>query len=68
LGVGKEFKINLNQNLWVLVVSYSALGMAEHWNLKALFWLALFASIGLTVSPLITTWFYTADYCKKRQP
>ncbi|HET9322180.1 MAG TPA: hypothetical protein VFO27_20475, partial [Bryobacteraceae bacterium] len=59
--------INLNQNLWGLVVCYAALGIAQHWCLGALFWLSLVASVGMTLSVLITTGFYTWNYCKKRQ-
>jgi hypothetical protein len=36
--VASNFKINPNQNLWGLVVSYASLGSAEHWGLKAQFW------------------------------
>jgi hypothetical protein len=61
-----KLNINLNQNLWGLVVCYGALGTAEHWGLKYLLWLALMASVGMTISVLITVGFYTVEYCKKR--
>ena len=59
-----KFNINLNQNLWGLVVSYAALGVAERWSLTWLFRLSLVASVGLTVSVLITFVFYTWKYCR----
>lgn len=57
-----KFNINLNQNLWGLVVCYASLGAAEHWCLRALFWLSFFASLLMTVSVLVTTGVYTWNY------
>ena len=54
VSVEDKFDINLNQNLWGLVVSYAALGVAEHWCLGALFWFSFTASIGMTLSVLVT--------------
>ena len=41
MAVEDKFNINLNQNLWGLVVAYAALGVAEHWCLRWLFRLSL---------------------------
>ena len=61
-----KFNVNLNQNLWGLVVAYAALGAAEHWRLCWLSRLSLVVAIGLSISVLITVAFYTWDYCRKK--
>jgi len=66
VAVEDKFNINLNQNLWGLVVAYGALGVAEHWGLKRLGCLAFITSIWLTISLLFTAAFYTWDYCRKK--
>jgi SNF family Na+-dependent transporter len=66
VAVEDKFYINLNQNLWGLVVCYAALGVAEHWGLRALFWLSLISSCGMTLSALFTLVFYTWRYCKDK--
>ncbi len=66
MAVEDKLNINLNQNLWGLVVSYAALGVAEHWCLKVLFWFACVASAGMTISVLVTLFFYTLNYCRKK--
>lgn len=64
--VEEKFNINLNQNLWGLVASFAALGIAERWNLHALFDLSLVTSVAMTLSVLATTASYTWNYCKKK--
>ena len=59
----EPFKINLNQNLWGLIVSFSALGLADFYKLSALFWLALVISFAMTLSAIITVGVYTYKYC-----
>jgi hypothetical protein len=66
MSIPEKLHINLNQNLWGLVVSYSALGAAEHWGLKWLFWPALVVSAGMSLSVLVTFAFYTWNYCRKK--
>jgi hypothetical protein len=61
-----KFKINLNQNLWGMVVSYAALGVAEYWQLEALRWMSTIAAGVMTLSVLITTYFYTWNYCRNK--
>jgi len=39
-----NFKINLNQNLWVLVVAFIALGASEYYRLCTLFWFGVVLS------------------------
>lgn len=58
------FKINLNQNLWGLIVAFGALGFAEHYRLDTLFWFAAAVSCVMTLSVVITAAVYTYDYCK----
>jgi hypothetical protein len=64
--VEDKFHINLNQNLWGLVVTYGALGVAEHWRLHWLFCLSFVVAIGMSISVLATFSFYTVNYCKKK--
>lgn len=64
--VEDKFYINLNQNLWGLVVAYAALGVAEHWGLRWLFRLSLVVAIGLSISVLFTVAFYTWNYCSRK--
>lgn len=58
------FKINLNQNLWGVVVAFGALGLSELYNLKVLFWFSVVTSVVMTASILVTTFVYTYKYCK----
>jgi hypothetical protein len=66
VAVEDKLYINLNQNLWGLVVGYAALGISEHWCLHWLFRLSLIVSIGLSISVMFTVAFYTWDYCRKK--
>lgn len=66
MAIEDKFNVNLNQNLWGLVVCYASLGVAEHWRLCTLFWLSVISSAGMTLSVLITLAFYTWNYCKKK--
>ena len=66
MALDDKFNVNLNQNLWGLIAAYLALGSAEHWGLECLFWLSLVVSIGLSISVLATSAFYTVNYCKKK--
>jgi len=62
-GLQDSFKINLNQNLWDLVVALVALGAAEYFHLHILFWFALALSVIMTASIAATTLAYTVNYC-----
>ncbi len=66
MAVEDQFKINLNQNLWGLVVAFAALGVAEHWCLKWLFRLSLGVAIIMSVSVFFTVAFYTWNYCRSK--
>ena len=61
-----KFKINLNQNLWVLVVAFLSLGLSEYYDLQRLEVLSLILSIGALVSVGATLLFYTIRYCKNK--
>lgn len=61
-----KFKINLNQNLWVLVVGFLSLGLSEYYDLEKLRILSLVLSIFTLVSIVVTLFFYTIRYCKNR--
>ena len=62
----EAFKINLNQNLWGLIGTYIALGLADYYSLSALFWLSGAASVVMTISVVITNIVYTCKYCKNK--
>lgn len=61
-----QFKINLNQNLWGLLVSFGFLGGSEYFNLPVLFWLALVSACVMTLSVCFTTIYYTMNYMKNK--
>ncbi len=62
----EQFKINLNQNLWGLLLGLAALGKAEHFALCTLFWFALALSVIMTISVIFTTIAYTVNYWRNR--
>lgn len=62
----EQFKINLNQNLWGLVVGLIALGAAEHFRLCTLYWFAVVVSGMMAVSLAFTTYSYTVSYVKRK--
>lgn len=63
----EQFKINLNQNLWGLVVGFVALGAAEYYELNTLFWFASINSVIMVLSIAFTTLAYTKKYWKDKQ-
>lgn len=62
----ESFKINLNQNLWGLVVSFVSLGTAEYFKLCTLFWFSVVVAVVMTLSIGITTYAYTKTYWKNK--
>lgn len=66
MDIEDKVDVKLNQNLWGLIVAYAALGAAEHWGLRFLFWPALIAAWGLSVLVLIAFVFYTIHYCARK--
>lgn len=65
--VSDEMKVNLNQNLWGLVVSLGSLGAAEYFHLPRLLVFAEVVSFVMTISVVFTTFFYTVNYCRKKK-
>jgi hypothetical protein len=61
-----DFKINLNQNLWGLVVALISLGLSEHLALRVLFWFAVVLVSLMTLSVVATTIAYTLRYCRNK--
>jgi hypothetical protein len=55
-------KINLNQTLWALAISFAALGASEHFGLCMLYKFSLAACALTTLSYLITLIPYTRRY------
>jgi hypothetical protein len=66
MGIEDKLNVNLNQNLWGLVVAYAALGVAEHWCLPWLFKLSRIAAIIMTASVVFTGIAYTWNYCRAK--
>ncbi len=64
--VSKEFKINLNQNLWGVLVGLLGLGIAEYYELCTLFWFAVVISLIMAVSVAVTMFAYTVNYWKEK--
>jgi hypothetical protein len=67
MSAAEQFKINLNQNLWGVVVSFGALGAAEYYKLCTLFWFAAVVSVIMVASIAVTTIAYTINYWKNKQ-
>jgi hypothetical protein len=66
MSVAEPFKINLNQNLWGLIVAFASLGAAEYWELCTLYWFAVLVSVLTTASIAVTVFAYTCVYWKNR--
>jgi hypothetical protein len=63
----EQFKINLNQNLWGMLIGLGALGVAEHFRLCALLWFAVAVSFIMLLSVAVTTLAYTMNYWKQKR-
>lgn len=57
------FKIELNHNLWITIVSYLALGASEYYHLHYLWHFAFVISAIATLSVIISIIPYTIFYC-----
>ena len=61
-----NFKINLNQNLWGLVIGSVSLGASEYYELRTLYYFSIIISVIMTVSILFTTYAYTKSYMSRK--
>ncbi len=61
-----NFKINLNQNLWGLLLALLTLGTAEYFDLCTLYWFGLILSGLTSISFIFTLTAYTVNYCKNK--
>ncbi len=61
-----NFKINLNQNLWGLLLALITLGAAEYFGLSTLYWFGLVLSLLIGTSYIITLIPYTINYWKNK--
>lgn len=59
-----NFKINLNQNLWGLLLALVTLGASEYFNLCTLYWFGFILSILASISFLFSLIAYTINYWK----
>lgn len=66
MSTADNFKINLNQNLWGLLLTLIALGTAEYFGLCTLYWFGLVLSILTSISFLITLTAYTINYWRNK--
>lgn len=57
-----NIRVNLNQNLWFLLISLMALGGAEYYRLCTLYWFGLVLTSIATISFTITLIAYTYRY------
>ncbi len=64
--LGDNFKINLNQNLWGLIVGLVPLGCAEYYELNVLLWFSVVVSSIMILSLIATTIAYTIKYCRQK--
>lgn len=62
----ENLKINLNQNLWGLLLTLGTLGIAEYFDLHCLYWFGLILSIVSGISYIITLIAYTIKYWKNK--
>jgi hypothetical protein len=62
----ETLKINLNQNLWGLVVSYGFLGISEYYKLCTLFWFSVIPAAAMAISICFTTYAYTKNYVNNK--
>jgi hypothetical protein len=60
-----DFKIKLNQNIWVLITSLITLGISEYFCLKTLYIFGLLLSVISSLSIIVTLFVYTKKYSKK---
>lgn len=61
-----NFKIQLNQNIWGLLISFITLGTAEYFLLPKLEIFGCISSILATTSFAITLLVYTINYVKNK--
>jgi len=66
MGATDNINVNLNQNLWALVVSLATLGVSEYFCLRTLYWFGLILSIACSVSILLSLVAYTREYWYKK--
>lgn len=64
--ISDKFNINLNQNLWALIVSFLALAISEYYCLKTLFILSTVMAGFATGSMIFCLVAYTKHYWNKK--
>lgn len=63
-----QVNINLNQNLWGMIVGLGSLGIADYYRLCTLFWFSCAVTTIMLISIGFTTYAYTKNYCAQKQP
>jgi len=61
-----KFKINLNQNIWIFVVSLAGLGISEKYSLCTTFQITRIAAWASLASVIVSLLVYTIRYCKQK--
>lgn len=59
----EKININLNQNLWAVLIALIGIGSSEYYDLPTLFCFSKILAIISFTSLLITIIFYTFRYC-----
>ena len=58
--------IKVNQNLAGLILGLASIELSEYFKLTWSFWVGFVVTIIFTISVVITTAFYTYNYCKNK--
>lgn len=61
-----ETDLKLNQNLWLLLISFVSLGASEYFCFEYLLIFSMIITILATLSLCFTVTFYTYHYCRKK--
>ena len=64
--ISDKFNINLNQNLWVLIIGYLGIGVSEFYCLRMLFLFSTILSVATTISMICCLDAYTKEYRNKK--
>lgn len=62
-----KIDLNLNQNLWAVLISLVGIGFAEYYKLSVLFVFSCILGVMTFLSFCFTLYFYTFHYCKNKK-
>lgn len=64
--ITNSFKINLNQNVWLLALSLISLGTSEYFCLRTLFCFSVILAFLTFASVAVTLYAYTVNYYRDK--